>query len=386
MLAIQEFLRSHNPKSAVRHAVEKWNLEVEEVDDLVLLNYHQFKSPQGVREVEECRGLILERPSFRVVARGLYRFYNAGEPHAASFPLERGTLQEKRDGSILTVYKYRGQWHVATRGKIFAEGPVNGGTKTFRDLFWETVHDQMPPKYHSDNPPFPDGLCFSMELTSPENRVVTPYKNNQLCLLCARETDGWTELGPSELDDLAGELGIFRPREYPFKDWDHVQNLLNEIGTLEEGFVVVDYRDPVNGNFPRIKVKNQSWRHAQSLIGDGMSYPKALRIFLEGRAEEFLAYYPEYGDLFVEVESKLCQKALEIDGVFKQVQEVASNRGEFAAEAVKHPFSKILFSLLDGKADGAYQQLISLRRDKETGEISRSDLSKLWDLVRGEDE
>jgi len=46
---------------------------------LVILNYSQFDSPKDHPLVRECRGLVLEVGSWKIVARSFYRFFNFGE-------------------------------------------------------------------------------------------------------------------------------------------------------------------------------------------------------------------------------------------------------------------------------------------------------------------
>jgi len=123
-LAIQKFLRSCDPRGALKRAAEKWKLNVREFGNLAQLDYRIFDSPFGVQEVEECRGIIFEKPAWNIVAFPFYRFYNATEPHAEKIALSGAVLCEKLDGTLMFTYPYQGQIYVATRGSIRADGPV----------------------------------------------------------------------------------------------------------------------------------------------------------------------------------------------------------------------------------------------------------------------
>lgn len=384
MLAIQEFLRSHNPKSALRHAAEEWHIQAAEEGDLALLNYNQFDSPKGVQEVEECRGLILRKPSWDVVAMPFYRFYNAGESQAAHINIPTATLQEKLDGSLVTLYRHNGQWHVSTRGTVSASGNVGELAKTFRQLFTEAVQCSMHSKYHDwQRAPFEEGLSYTFELCSPENRVVTPYDNKSLTLLMARKLSDLTELSPEHLDSISHEMGVKRPQNTLFSGWDHIKNLLSEMSaSLEEGFVLVDYANTVNGNYPRVKVKNRGWLTAQRIIGGGFTHVKCLEKFLEGERDEILAYFPEYQAMFLEVETKLVKMAQVLDSYFAEISPLSSDRRAFAAKAKESPHPGVMFALLDGKFKNAYEKLSSPRRIPETGELSGTDLQNLWNLIK----
>ena len=85
--------------------------------NLVLFKYDQVNSPMDNPVVQECRGIILdEADDWRVIARPFTKFYNYGEPNAASIDWTTARVQEKVDGSLCAFYHYKGDWHVATTG------------------------------------------------------------------------------------------------------------------------------------------------------------------------------------------------------------------------------------------------------------------------------
>lgn len=78
-----------------------------ETDPLVILNYDQIESPKTHPVVRECRGLVLEKDTWNVVARAFTRFFNYGETDC-QFDWSKFTATTKEDGSLLLLYRYAG--------------------------------------------------------------------------------------------------------------------------------------------------------------------------------------------------------------------------------------------------------------------------------------
>jgi hypothetical protein len=76
MLYVQQYLIDGNSLSSLN---ENYGIKTTIRDDLVILNYSQIDSPKKHPIVMECRGLVLEIPSYRIVARSFPRFFNWGE-------------------------------------------------------------------------------------------------------------------------------------------------------------------------------------------------------------------------------------------------------------------------------------------------------------------
>ena len=184
MLAIQKYLR----EKGLDAAVEEFKLVINKDGSLVQLNYSMIDSPKAAPECCECRGLILDSSrDWEAVSFPFYRFFNEGEGPAATIDLAKASLQEKRDGSLITLYwhPYRERWQPATRGRILADGNVGkNGAKTFEQLFWEAAAGTTITEKNLEL--FGKRFCYVFELTGPENRVLTSYAKAELSLLGAR--------------------------------------------------------------------------------------------------------------------------------------------------------------------------------------------------------
>jgi len=76
---------------------------------LVLIKYQQLSAPFQQAITRECRGLVLEDKTWKVVAYPYAKFFNISEPLALRGPqLDWNSVvcYEKLDGSLATLYFY----------------------------------------------------------------------------------------------------------------------------------------------------------------------------------------------------------------------------------------------------------------------------------------
>lgn len=77
-LEVQKYLRSGK---TLEQLTSELGIKVthHSSDPLVILNYCQIDSPKFHPITLECRGLVLEKQSWNIVARSFKRFFNFGE-------------------------------------------------------------------------------------------------------------------------------------------------------------------------------------------------------------------------------------------------------------------------------------------------------------------
>jgi hypothetical protein len=207
MLAIQEFLL----KNGLDKAIAKFNLKTRDYGTKILMKYDQLSSPtiMAMAEVQECRGLVLEKGTWNVMSLAFTKFFNSEEGNAHKIDWNTAHVLEKLDGSCIQVYFdwTTNTWFAATTGTAEGEGEVNNkmGT-TFNQLFWDTVKE----KYNLDSSKLKKGFTYVFELTTPYNIVVKPHGESSATLLTVRNLDTLKELSFEELTVVAEKLGVPR--------------------------------------------------------------------------------------------------------------------------------------------------------------------------------
>jgi hypothetical protein len=320
--------------------------------DLVALNYDQINSPKKHPIVIECRGLILRYADsrFSVVSRSFDRFFNLGENdedrHLES--LDHWVVYEKVDGSLIKVYKHNDQWEISTRGTLNGSSSVNGWPMTFRDLFLRAI--DMPEKdfqwamneveKHCDHLGL--GVTYIFELATRENRVVTPYDEDQVVLLGARFLNG-EEIAYEGLDFICKRLKAFfkrvrLPLIYRADSIEDVKKILGTLGGLQEGFVMVNLETK-----QRIKLKSAAYLVAHHVRNNSVLTPARIsELIVTGEHEEYLSYFPEDLKRFQEYIDRYNWVIEKMPQVEVELAKIESQR-DFAKEALKYPFSDVLF-------------------------------------------
>lgn len=344
MLRVQEFLRAHPPEALT----EQFAVSVKrhpEFPSLVMLKYSQIASPMAEPLVQECRGLILdEARDWAPVCWGLHKFFNAGEVHAAEIDWETARVYEKLDGSLMQLYWHEGEWRVASSGLPDAGGPVGGGWDgTFAELFWQTWRDL------GYRLPHPKHITFCFELMTAHNRIVVRHEKPRLVLHSARSRATGLEGDP---ECYARDHGWECVRRFPFGSLGVITDAANAANPLEcEGFVVCD------AHFRRVKVKGARYvalAHLRDSLG--ASRRNLLEIARSNEQAELLAYFPEFqAEIDGMAESLRCLN-VRITETYESLRAILEQKG-FALEAVRHPFSWVLFELRKGKAETSAELL-----------------------------
>ena len=218
-LAIVKYIK----KYGLAKAIADFKLKTNVCENKILLKYDMLESPMVHEEVRECRGLILEQDTWKVMNCGFYKFFNAQEGYAAKIDWNTARIYEKVDGSCLMLSHdwNKDKWIPSTTGSPEAEGTVNNieGT-TFAELFWSTIFAQsnMFNKYKDDLNFLEKGNTYIFELTTPYNIVVKPHTTSSLTLLGVRNLETLLEGTYDELMELSKLLDIQLVKSFDFKN------------------------------------------------------------------------------------------------------------------------------------------------------------------------
>jgi hypothetical protein len=357
-LALQNFLRHGGNVTALREKYGIKAIRSTKFPALVLFKYDQIDSPMGERIVQQSRGVILnELDNWGVVARPFDKFFNHGEGHAATIDWLTARVQEKVDGSLMVMYAYQGDWHVATTGHPDAGGQVNGFPFTFAELFWETYHQQFSNGGRKARFPSPADAdkCFMFELTTPFNRVVVRHQKPRLTYLGARDVNG-KEYAPSE----PNMYWYSRVEEFPLRSVEDVIATFKNMSPLsQEGYVIVD------GRFNRIKVKHPGYV-ALHHMKDSWCPRRMLEVIRTGETSEVLEAFPEYRAPFTDIQTKYNALVEELETAYSTLSGISEQKA-FALEAQKSKVPSALFAMRRGWQPTIKAHLADIHIDKLMG-------------------
>ena len=359
-LDVQKFLKSFRDiETGIETLVRKFAINVYKDylefgdgtwEDVWIFNYDQLKSKGDLKIENECRGLILNHKC-DIVSLSFTRFFNDTDKYAAEIDWESANAEFKHDGTLVVIYTYRGDYFIQTRGRANADGFLPGDpTRTYNEAVmailqkWAEKKDGDPFglfKKHNIN----DSYTWAFEYVGPDNRIITPYKEDDLILIAAFDKYVPAEVKSHYVDQFAFEYDIKRPDFRRVPSVEAAYELLDYMDVLEEGVVISDHR------CRRLKVKKPSYRtmaRIENTAAEDLNAIRFAEIVLAGDARYVSKHYPEYSpilDFFDEVLVSLMEELQTVWLLYR----VADSRKTFAEHVKRNPFSSILFLAWDGK-------------------------------------
>ena len=291
MLAIIRYIK----ENGLEAALTEFKLKSRDYDKKVLIKYDQIASSMGIEEVQDCRGLVLEKGTWDIMCLSFRKFFNNAEGHAASIDWDTAHVLEKLDGSMIQVYYdwNKEMWFAATTGTAEGEGEVNNkmGT-TFNDLFWDTVKTKYGVNRSGTNRNAkfklsPDHI-YVFELTTPYNIVVKPHGESSATLLTVRDRTTLKEIAYVTLKETSKNLGVPLVKAYDMNAGNAgvlVKTFENMVWH-DEGYVVVD------ANFNRVKIKNPAYVAVHHLKSKTSEHA-IIDIVKTNEIDEFIATFPD---------------------------------------------------------------------------------------------
>lgn len=306
-------------------------------NNLVLLKYNQIESPFAEPLVREARGIILnEADNWNIVCMRFSKFFNHGEGHAAPIDWTTAKVQEKLDGSLMTIYFYDGRWQVASSGSPDASGNVHGFDFTFAHLFWDIFY-KMGLSLPSDH-----NLCLSFELTSKYNRVVVPHKKDTLTLIGIHDR----ALGKEVTTEYTADERCPVVQSYPLTSFDAIIETFAKIDPLsQEGYVVVD------ANFNRVKIKHPGYV-ALHHLKDSLGPRRIVEVIRASETTEVLTYFPEWTNQFNDTQKRYDWLVKHLEDTYAEIAHIHDKKQfALALQARKPLISGALYMLKAGKID-----------------------------------
>lgn len=132
---------------------------------------------------------------------------------------------EKLDGSTLIVSFYNGEFIKRTRGAITAFNHKNGDEIN-------QLEKKYPLAYKNDYI-MSGKYTFIYEWVSPTNRIVISYKEADLYLIGVINNEDYTMLHQVELDEIAKNLSLKRPKIYSFASINGMIETVREFKNVE---------------------------------------------------------------------------------------------------------------------------------------------------------
>lgn len=288
MSNLQQYLRTHlNWREELQ--APPYCLKIQEDGNLILFKYSQIESDFSLDIVKEARGIIFEKDTWNIVCRPFYKFFNYGEPNAATIDWNNPVIvNEKIDGSLIKFYYYNNEWRVATNGTIDAHKALAYSTlkSNFYDLVMIAIENSGK-SFEDFCSSLHPSCTYLFELVSPITKVVIPYENTELYKLGAYNVENDYFIHPHYLTNI----DLKTPQEIEFNNLQEVIDRASSLDWMSEGFVVYD-------GYNRVKVKSPAYVLAHRTKNNGQVKIETLVHLIKiNEIDEFLTYAPEFKEI-----------------------------------------------------------------------------------------
>ncbi len=367
MLKVIEHIKAHG----LEKTLKEFKLKSRDYENKVLIKYDQIHSLMGIEEVQDCRGLILEKGTWKIMCLSFRKFFNSAEGHAAKIDWNTANVLEKLDGSMIQVYWdwNKERWFAATTGTAEGEGEVNNkdGT-TFDKLFWDTVNN----KYTFNDCLLDKDHVYVFELTTPYNIVVKPHGTSSATLLTVRNRISLKEIPFNELAMVSESIGIPLVKRYDLNN-NNAGALMKTFENMvwhDEGYVVVD------GWFNRIKIKNPAYVAVHHLKSKTSEHA-IMGVVKSNEIDEFISTFPDRKEEIEKLHKGYNELVSKLESVWDELKDnrpkniTAKERKKYAMavkEAVeKHDvgvFTGLFFGLSDYKVNSVEEYMFNFDNKK----------------------
>jgi len=323
---LRAFLKSNDFNYELTELHEA-NINVSEKNGFYIYNYGQaVLVPRDDPIIKLCRGMVIDKNG-HLASMPFTRFFNYHEPECESVDISTATIQEKLDGSLISVWYTGTEWEITTRGSFYPNENAHNFKETFIRLF--NNFDKLQP-----------GVTYLFEMMSRENRIVTKYDDEFVVLIGARHIGTMKEYCQGQLDEMASNIGVRRPKIFEASDVDECRRLFDNMKDEEEGLVVVDK------NFNRFKLKQESYLKMAKIIS--MKNQDVLDYIL-GRTELDADFtdMPELKEKQDEVSKIHYGVKYYAEMIYNNIKHIKSQK-EFASHALNYKIRGILFTLRKG--------------------------------------
>jgi hypothetical protein len=365
MLAIQRYILEHG----LDKTVKDFKLKTREYENKILLKYDQLVSPtlMGLPEMQDCRGLILEKGTWKLMSLAFRKFFNSEEGNAHKIDWQTASVLEKLDGTLIQLYYdwNKKQWFAGTTGTAEGEGEVNNKNgSTFNDLFFETLY-KVSPDFNVDA--LPTTYTHVFELTTPYNIVVKPHGESSITLLTVRNLETLEEAPYEDLVVIGKILKIPVVKKYDLntKNVGALIKTFENMPWSDEGYVIVDAKHN------RQKVKNPAYVAVHHLKGKSAEH-NILTIVKSNEIEEFASTFPERKEELYKLKVNYNDLVFKLNVIWNEIRLhkpkniQPSEKKKFAAAVFNicesydvKQFTGLYFGLNDGKVSSVEEFMLN---------------------------
>lgn len=303
--------------------------------------------------LRECRGIMFDKSSGKVICRPMQKFFNYGEMEEPFDVKSSHVILNKLDGSMISpfVLPHHGLVYGTKAGvsdvSKMVTSYVNSGNKKYNDFSEYLISSGYTP-------------CF--EYCSPDNQIVIMYDKPELTFLCARHMVSGEYLDINETQELCSKFNI--PHVTTYGQVHDIDSFIENVRTLKnvEGFVV-RFHDGFSQKF-----KADDYIAAHNVVTDTMAERRMFQYAFNDTIDDLYPVMPEGHKKRLEEFHKQYSEILN-----RKIREISSFVTNY-----KNTDKKMFYDMVKDKPLAkAYMRIFSM--DKPTYDDIKKQIVQIWE-------
>jgi hypothetical protein len=251
-----------------------------------IIHYDKEKSDMTLSHVGNFRSVVWNVNTNRPVCMSPVRGRKFSAAIDAAVDVANSYIEDFVDGVMINMFHDGRDWTLTTRTQLGAEGHFYG-TRTFRELFWETFTTANLSKATDLKP----GYTYSWVLQHPEERIVVApeYGIPRLYLVEIRRTD---TMALADEDSQTAAMRAMRPQDHA--DLHTLEDVSERVAAWGKRFGAKWQGLVIYSGDKRYKIRSNEYEEARHLRGNQAKRPFTwLERWGENKLGQYLRLYPE---------------------------------------------------------------------------------------------
>ena len=342
---IYEYINMNPVFSDLSLELTKKNISSKEYkDDNLCLFYHNFEKPSNTELERECRSLIIDTNTNKVISYSCDTpLINNDAQEFLAFSKEEKVIFKCYEGSLISLFNHNNKWYVSTR-KHINNNNLSTSERQHFTLFDEALNkfgytfEQLTEKLNNS-------LCYHFVLIHHKNKYVIDYTNEfgenyiKLCLISVKNKETQNEV---DIHNVNNDFNSFLSKDIfisqKYDSMDECGDLTNiNSDQLSEGIVVKVYNSNTY-KYTLLKFQTLNYQLKKYMGNDDNNFKMFLFLFQHNKLHQYLS---ENMDLQKVVNPTNNKESYDVVGVLNSVFKVLTFE--------LFELFKSLYDLKDGK-------------------------------------
>jgi len=304
IFCINELINNFPDLENFRNELYKKNiLSKDYVDENLFLVYHKFEQRSTTLLDNECRSLIIDRNTKKIIS------FSCETPIVNSEGLEYLLLNQQEEkiinkcyeGTLLSVFYHGSKWYISTRRCLNSNESIWGVNKSHFNMFMEVLNNSGYENLDSFTDKLNKDFCYYFVLIHFQNKNVVDYESEfgkeykKLALIFVREKETQIEIdlynSPFDLSMLDSNI-FLSEKINSLEEFDNLNK--TDQFTLPpkcEGVVIKCFDKNIN-RYRLIKLQAMNYQFAKSVGSEKNIFMGLIHLYQNSKLNEYIAQMP----------------------------------------------------------------------------------------------